>query len=76
VKDIARTAGITESSVRGQLAGFTITLRHPKNGFAQTVWPTTVKWLAGGVASYTMDPGLAGVWRLIRDNDPAAVSVE
>lgn len=78
VKDIAGTAGITEASVRGQLAGFTMTLRNPKNGFTQTVWPTTVKWLAGGVASYTMDPSLAASWRAIRDDEtpsPAASSL-
>lgn len=33
IKDIAGTAGITEASVRGQLAGLTITLRNSKNGF-------------------------------------------
>lgn len=66
VQDIAETAGITAPGVRGQLAGLTMRLRNPAYGFKQQVWPTTVTWLPGGVASYSMDPELAAIWRAIR----------
>jgi hypothetical protein len=69
VEDIAQTAGITKGSVRGQLAGLTMRLKNPKYGFLQNVWPTQVAWLAGGVASYTMDPALAEIWRDLRQAD-------
>ncbi len=68
VKNIATSAGITEGSVRAQLAGLTMRLKNEKNGYSQTVWPTTVKWLPGGVASYTMDPALGALWRSIRES--------
>lgn len=66
VKDIAAAAGISELSVRGQLAGLTMMLKHPRNGFAQSRWPTTVHWLPGGIASYSLDGSLAELWREIR----------
>jgi hypothetical protein len=69
VEDIAQTAGITKGSVRGQLAGLTMRLKNPKYGFPQNIWPTQVTWLPGGVASYTMDPALAEIWREIRQVD-------
>jgi hypothetical protein len=69
VKDIALAAGITEGSVRGQLAGFTMRLKNPKYGFSQNQWPTSVKWLPGGVASYSMDNSLAEMWRDLRGDD-------
>ncbi len=69
VKNIAEAAGATEYSVRGQLAGLTMRLKNPKNGFEQTDWPTTVQWLPGGVASYNLDPALATVWLGIRGDD-------
>jgi len=69
VKQIAEVARATEYSVRGQLAGFTMRLRNPKNGFAQTDWPSTVDWLPGGVASYSLDPDLAKTWLHIRGDD-------
>lgn len=69
VQDIAATAGITVPGVRGQLAGLTMRLRNPTYAYAQKTWPTTVHWLPGGVASYSMDPQLASLWRLIRSTD-------
>ena len=66
VTEIAAHAGITRGAVRGQLAGLTMRLKNPGNGFAQNAWPATVRWLPGGVASYAMDPGLAVLWRAVR----------
>lgn len=71
IKDIAAHAGITVGAVRGQLAGLTMRLKNPAHGFAQTAWPTTVRWLPGGIASYNLDPELAAIWRGIRDQDQA-----
>lgn len=71
VKDIATYAGITLGAVRGQLAGLTMRLKNPAYGYAQTVWPTSVHWLPGGVASYRLDPDLAAVWRGIRAQESA-----
>lgn len=67
VADVAELAGITKAGVRGQLAGLTMRLRNPANGFAQQVWPVQITWLAGGVASYSMAPTLAELWRHIRN---------
>lgn len=66
VKDIATAAGISDESVRGQLAGLTMRIKNPKYGFAQKAWPATVTWLPGGIASYTMNRDLALVWRRLR----------
>lgn len=66
VVDVARHAGVTPGSVRGQLAGLTMRLKNPKYGFPQNVWPVEIKWLPGGVASYTMDAKLGALWREIR----------
>lgn len=66
VLDVASHAGVTAGSVRGQLAGLTMRLKNPKYGFPQNVWPVDIEWLPGGVASYTMDAGLAALWREIR----------
>lgn len=66
VSDVAEMAGITKAGVRGQLAGLTMRLRNPANGFEQQTWPVDITWLPGGVASYTMPPGLAQWWREIR----------
>jgi hypothetical protein len=65
VKDIAEQAGISVGAVRGQLAGLTMRLKNPSYGFVQTTWPVTIT-LPGGFASYRMDPGLAAIWRAIR----------
>jgi hypothetical protein len=67
VKDIARHADLTEGQVRGHLAGLTMLLRNARNGFAQKVWPVSVMWLPGGVASYSMDPELVAIWQRIRN---------
>lgn len=75
VKQIALAAGTTEYGVRGQLAGLTMRLKNPKNGFSQTVWPTTVEWLPGGVARYTLDPTLSEVWRAIRGKELPAFGI-
>ena len=75
VKDIAAYAGITLGAVRGQLAGLTMRLKKPANGFVQTGWPTTVQWLAGGIASYHLDPELAAIWRGIRAQEPPSSSL-
>lgn len=69
VQDIAEAAGITAGGVRGQLAGLTMRLRNPTYGFRQQTWPTTVQWLPGGVASYSMAPELAAVWRSVRGEE-------
>jgi len=66
VKDIASAAGVTEQSVRGQLAGLSIRLRNPRSGFPQTEWPVKVAYGPSGIATYTMEPGLAAIWRKIR----------
>ncbi|TWE19282.1 hypothetical protein [Kitasatospora atroaurantiaca] len=70
VKEIAAHAGVTLGAVRGQLAGLTMKLNNPNNGFAQNKWPARVEWLPGGVASYQMDPSLAAIWRVIRQRQP------
>jgi len=67
VAEVAAEAGVSPAAVRGQLAGLTMRLRNPANGFAQRAWPVQVTWLPGGVASYTMDPALAALWRALRD---------
>jgi hypothetical protein len=66
VKDIASAAGVTEQSVRGQLAGLSIRLRNPRSGFAQTAWPVKVAYGPGGMATYKMETELAAIWRQIR----------
>jgi hypothetical protein len=66
VKDIAATAGITTAQVRAHLAGLTMRLKNPKYGFAQNAWPAHVTWLPGGVASYSVEPVLASIWRELR----------
>lgn len=66
VKEIAAHAGVSLGAVRGQLAGLTMRLNNPGNGFAQNTWPAMVRWLPGGIARYTMDPELAELWRSIR----------
>lgn len=66
VSDIATSAGVTVGSVRGQLAGLTMQLKNPGNGFKQRTWPVAVTWGPGGVANYTMDDELATWWRSIR----------
>jgi hypothetical protein len=73
VKDIALAAGVSDASVRGQLAGLTMRLKNQRHGFGQNAWPVKVTWSAGGVSSYTMTPELATLWRLImqeRDGPP------
>lgn len=67
VADIALHASITVPQVRGQLAGFTMRLRNPKNGFTQTVWPVDITWLPGGVASYRMHAHLISLWKQARE---------
>ncbi|WP_194890918.1 hypothetical protein [Catenulispora pinisilvae] len=69
VQEVAAHAGITAGAVRGQLAGLTMKLRNPNNGFAQRYWPASVQWLPGGYASYFMEAQLAQTWRLIRQED-------
>jgi hypothetical protein len=66
VVDVANHAGITVTSVRGQLAGLTMRLKNPKYHFRQKASPVDIEWLPGGIASYTLDAGLAGSWRAIR----------
>ena len=75
VLDLADRAQITPGSVRGQLAGLTMRLKNPKYGFAQNTWPVEVEWLPGGIASYTMDAGLAALWRAIRSQADTAPKV-
>lgn len=72
VEDIALAAGITEASVRGQLASLTMRLKNPRYGFAQNEWPAVVTWLPGGFASYGMEASLAATWRTIRGDDLTA----
>lgn len=76
VRHIAQAAQTTEGSVRGQLAGLTMRLRNPKYGFQQTEWPTEVKWLPGGVASYRLDPELAAMWLEVRGDDVTKPGIE
>ncbi len=67
VADVVKTAGISVGAVRGQLAGLTMLLKNTtKYGFTQNAWPVTVTWLSGGLASYSMDPVLAKIWRTIQ----------
>ncbi|WP_147463473.1 hypothetical protein [Cellulomonas triticagri] len=66
VAEVAAAAAVTVPAVRGQLAGLTMRLRNPANGFVQNVWPVQVTWLPGGVASYSMDPSIAALWRGLR----------
>lgn len=66
LKDIAESAGLTNNSVRAQLAGLTMRIKNPKAGFAQTTWPIAVEWLGDGRASYHMAEELAAMWRAIR----------
>jgi hypothetical protein len=72
VRDIAEHAALKDGQIRGQLAGLTMRLRNQKHGFAQKRWPVTVKYLPGGVASYTMGPELAKSWRTIRQLNPSS----
>jgi len=76
VKDIAATAGISDGAVRGQLAGLTMRLKNSKYGFAQNTWPVYVTWLAGGVASYAMEPPLAAIWRTVRAGPTSMASTD
>ena len=69
VQDIAVHASVTTAQVRGQLAGLTMRLRNPKNGFTQTAWPVDITWLNGGVASYTMPSDLVALWKQARGLD-------
>lgn len=71
VTDIADEAGISKGAVRGQLAGLTMRLKSPANGFTQKRWPVSIEWLPGGVASYHMDPELASLWRAVRQQPEA-----
>ncbi|MFE0462366.1 hypothetical protein ACFW1A_24240 [Kitasatospora sp. NPDC058965] len=71
VSQISQHAGITVGAVRGRLAGLTMRLNNPKNGFAQNEWPVWVEWLPGGVASYQMDPAIAEIWRAVRQQAQA-----
>jgi hypothetical protein len=66
VKDVAEAAGVTEGTVRAQLAGFTRLLKNPSYGFMQTSWPFNVMWQQGNYAAYYMDPELVQIWRTIR----------
>lgn len=67
VADVVKTAGISVGAVRGQLAGLTMLLKNTtKYGFTQNAWPVTVACLSGGLASYSMDPVLAKIWRTIQ----------
>jgi hypothetical protein len=52
--------------VKGQLAGLTMTIRNPNNGFAQRVWAHSVQWLNGNIARYSVEPDVARMWRRIR----------
>lgn len=72
VQDIALHASVTPAQVRGQLAGLTMRLRNPKNGFTQTTWPVEIKWLPGGVASYTLPADLVPLWTQARGLEPSA----
>lgn len=72
VQDIALHASITATQVRGQLAGLTMRMRNPKNGFTQTMWAVDIKWLAGGVACYSMPAELIPLWRQAREGSSDA----
>ena len=76
VVDIAEQAGISKGAVRGQLAGLTMRLKNPANGFTQNRWPVSIEWLPGGVASYHMAPELAALWRTVRRRPDAEPSPE
>ncbi len=65
LRHIAESAGLADSSLRSQLAGLTMRIKNPKAGFAQTTWPVTVEWIAGGRASYHMTAELAAIWRKV-----------
>lgn len=75
VKEIAAHAGISLGAVRGQLAGLTMRLKNSAHGFAQSTWPVAVRWLPGGIASYSLDPELAALWRSIRGQEQAPTTV-
>jgi hypothetical protein len=66
VVDVARHAGITVTSVRGQLAGLTMRLKNPRYHFRQKATPADIEWLPGGIASYTLNAELGAIWRAIR----------
>lgn len=76
VKEIAQAAGISDGSVRGQLAGLTMRLKNPRYGFLQRAWPVRVTWLPGGIASYSMDAELSALWRHVRDESHELPTVE
>ena len=69
VQEVALQAGITLGAVRGQLAGLTMTIRNPNNGFRQTRWAHSVQWVNGGTARYFVEPDIARMWRRIRQED-------
>ena len=74
VKDVAAAAGITEGAVRGQLAGFTMRIRNPKNGFTQTHWPVNIRSLPNGIIGYDMDDEIAAIWRELRPEATSAIA--
>lgn len=71
VPDIQSHASLTAGQVRGQLAGFTMLLRNPRNGFKQSSWPVNITWLPAGVASYSMPPDVKEMWNSVRNVVPA-----
>ncbi|GAA2057122.1 hypothetical protein GCM10009839_78060 [Catenulispora yoronensis] len=71
VQEVAMQAGITVGAVRGQLAGLTMKIRNPNNGFAQREWAHCVHWINGGIARYYVEPEIARMWRSIRQEDVA-----
>ncbi len=76
VLEVASRAEVTAGAVRGQLAGLTMRLKNPNYGFRQNTWPVEVEWLPGGLASYTMDPGLGALWRAMRPQTETATQDE
>jgi hypothetical protein len=69
VQDIAVHASLSPAQVRGHLAGFTMRLRNPKNGFTQASWPVENTWQPGGVASYKLPSDLVPLWVQARGLD-------
>jgi hypothetical protein len=67
VIEVADLAGVSVASVRAQLAGLTMLMRNPNYGVQQQNWPVHVAWMAGGFASYSMDPELAADWRELQN---------
>lgn len=72
VAEIMALADITVGQVRGQLAGLTMLLKHPRNGFAQKAWPVRIDWQPNGVANYYLPEDLAAEWRGLRGLEPTA----